>query len=173
MSDIDPELVDPVEVEVPEEVELAPPASDLSVEDLVASLESAVRDRDEYLALAQRTQAEFENHRKLAQRRLEDEVERRVSAFAERLLPVLDAVDGALTHGATEVEPIANALLLALEKEGLSRIDPVGEPFDPAVADAVVHEPGEGGDHIVSEVLRAGYAWHGRVLRPAMVKVTD
>ena len=44
---------------------------------------------------------------------------------------------------------------------------------DPTVAEAVVHEPGEGGDHIVSEVMRAGYTWQGRVLRPAMVKVTD
>jgi molecular chaperone GrpE len=173
MSDVDPELSEPVEVEVPEEAELASPATDLTVEDLVASLEATTRERDEYLALAQRTQAEFENHRKLAQRRLDDEVERRVSAFAERLLPVLDAVDGALAHGATEVEPIATALLLVLEKEGLARIDPVGQPFDPAVADAVVHEPGDGGDHIVSEVLRTGYSWQGRVLRPAMVKVTD
>jgi molecular chaperone GrpE len=158
---------EPVEVEVPEPVDVP------SVEELIELLTTVSGERDEYLALAQRTQAEFENHRKLAQRRLEDEVERRVSAFAEKLLPVLDAVDGAISHGATEVEPIATALLLALEKEGLSRIDPVGEPFDPAVADAVVHEPGQGGDHIVSEVLRTGYAWQGRVLRPAMVKVTD
>ena len=126
-----------------------------------------------YLALAQRTQAEYENSRKLAQRRLEDEVERRVSAFATQLLPVLDACDGALAHGATEVEPVATALLQALEKAGLSRLDPLGQPFDPAVAEAVVHEPGGGGEHVVSEVLRAGYAWQGRVVRPAMVKVTD
>jgi molecular chaperone GrpE len=52
-------------------------------------------------------------------------------------------------------------------------VSPTGEPFDPAVAEAVVHEPGDGGEHIVSEVLRAGYTWNGRVLRPAMVKVTD
>jgi molecular chaperone GrpE len=173
MSDVDPELTDPAEVEVPEEADLASPATDLTVEDLVASLEATTKERDDYLALAQRTQAELENYRKLAQRRLEEEVERRVGGFAERLLPVLDAIDGALAHGATEVEPIATTLLLVLEKEGLSRIDPVGQPFDPAVADAVVHEPGEGGDHIVSEVLRAGYSWQGRVLRPAMVKVTD
>ena len=177
MSDVDPatepETTEPTEVEVVEEAELASPATDLSVEDLVSDLERVSNERDEYLALAQRTQAEFENSRKLAQRRLEDEVERRVSALAERLLPVLDACDGALAHGAAEVEPVANALLLALEKEGLSRIDPLGQPFDPAVADAVVHEPGGGGEHVVSEVLRPGYAWHGRVLRPAMVKVTD
>ena len=77
-------------------------------------------------------------------------------ALVERLLPVLDACDGALAHGATEVEPIVAALLGALEKEGLVRVDPIGEVFDPTVAEAVVHEPGDGGDHIVSEVMRAG-----------------
>jgi molecular chaperone GrpE len=53
------------------------------------------------------------------------------------------------------------------------RIAPLGRPFDPTEADAVVHEPGEGGEHVVAEVLRPGYSWRGRVLRPAMVKVTD
>ncbi len=117
--------------------------------------------------------ADLDNFRKQSQRRLEDEVVRSSGGLVERLLPVFDACDGALAHGATEVEPIASALLGALAKEGLVRIDPLGEPFDPAVADAVVHEPGGGGDHIVSEVMRAGYTWRGRVLRPAMVKVTD
>lgn len=148
-------------------------AAEVTVEDLVTDLERLASERDELLATLQRTQADFENHRKQAQRRLEDEVGRRVGALVERLLPVLDACDSALAHGATEVEPVAGALLLALEKEGLSRIDPSGQPFDPAVADAVVHEPGGGGEHVVSEVLRTGYTWQGRVLRPAMVKVTD
>lgn len=155
------------------EVAAAPPATELSVEELVGLLEQVTKERDDYLGLAQRTQADFENHRKLAQRRVDDEVQRVVGGLVERLLPVLDACDGAVAHGAAEVEPIAGALLLTLEKEGLTRIDPVGEPFDPAVADAVVHEPGGGGEHVVAEVLRAGYAWQGRVLRPAMVKVTD
>ena len=148
-------------------------AEDLSVEQLVEALETVTAQRDEYLAAAQRTQADFENFRKLAQRRLEDEVQRSVGALVDRLLPVLDAGDGALAHGASEVEPIVAALLGALEKEGLTRLDPVGELFDPAIADAVAHEPGDGGDHVVAEVLRAGYSWRGRVLRPAMVKVTD
>ena len=169
MSDVEPE---------PDEAAVAAPSSEepvveLSVEQLVEALEQTTAQRDEYLALAQRTQADFENHRKLAQRRVEDEVHRVVGGLVEHLLPVLDACDSALAHGAAEVEPIAGALLLALGKEGLERIDPVGEPFDPAVADAVLHEPGAGGEHIVAEVLRAGYTWRGRVLRPAMVKVTD
>lgn len=162
-SEPDEPAAEPGEAEVPE----------ITVEDLVADLERLAAERDEFLALAQRTQADFENHRKQAQRRADDEAQRVVGGLVERLLPVLDACDGALSHGASEVEPIAVALLMALEKEGLERLDPAGEPFDPTVADAVVHEPGTGGDHVVAEVLRPGYAWRGRVLRPAMVKVTD
>ena len=146
---------------------------DISVETLVADLERLAGEREQFLDAYRRTQADFENFRKQAQRRQDEQVARLVGGVVERLLPVLDACDAAVAHGAVEVEPIASSLLGALEKEGLVRIDPLGEVFDPAVADAVVHEPGEGGDHVVSEVMRAGYSWQGRVLRPAMVKVTD
>ncbi|MDQ2649048.1 MAG: nucleotide exchange factor GrpE [Actinomycetota bacterium] len=150
-----------------------PPGEPLTAESLLETLEEVTAQRNEYLATAQRTQADFENFRKLAQRRLEDEVQRALGSFVDRLLPVLDACDAAVAHGSTEAEPIMSALLGALEKEGLVRIDPAGEPFDPAIAEAVVHEPGGGGEHTVAEVLRTGYSWQGRILRPAMVKVTD
>ncbi len=145
----------------------------ISVESLIADLERVNTERDEYLDALRRTQADFENFRKQAQRRTDEAVQRSLGGFVERLLPVLDACDAALSHGATEVEPILTALHQALEKEGLSKVAPIGEPFDPEVAEAVVHEPGGGGDHIVTDVLRAGYLWNGRVLRPAMVKVSD
>ncbi len=87
------------------------PSAPSTVEGLLEALEQAVGQRDEYLALAQRTQADFENYRKLAQRRVEDEVQRVAGGLVERLLPVLDACDGAVAHGAAEVEPIAGALL--------------------------------------------------------------
>ena len=95
----------------------------------------------------------------------------------EKLLPVLDALDLARAHGSTEgdvsgLEQVGNALLAVLQKEGLERIDPLGEPFDPTEAEAVLHEAGDGGEPRVAEVMRAGYRWKGRVLRPAMVKVT-
>jgi molecular chaperone GrpE len=168
---------DEVEAEV-DEIEAAAEAAhaavaDISVESLIADLERVNAERDGYLDALRRTQADFENFRKQAQRRLDEAVQRSLSGFVQRLLPVLDACDAALSHGATEVEPILTALHQALEKEGLSRVAPVGEPFDPEVAEAVVHEPGGGGDHIVTDVLRAGYLWNGRVLRPAMVKVSD
>jgi molecular chaperone GrpE len=161
----------PAGAEAPEPGADAP--AEVSVESLVADLERVTAERDQFLAAYQRSAADFDNFRKQAQRRLDDDVVRSVGALVERLLPVLDACDGALAHGAGEVEPIASALLGALEKEGLVRIDPLGEVFDPTVAEAVVHEPGDGGEHVVSEVMRAGYSWQGRTLRPAMVKVTD
>jgi len=176
MADIQPDRGDDDVVEGELVDDVGPPvedAAEVSVETLVADLERVTAERDQFRDAYQRAAADFDNFRKQAQRRLEDEVARASGGLVERLLPVLDACDGALAHGAAEVEPIASALLLALEKEGLARVAPLGEVFDPTVADAVVHEPGDGGEHIVSEVMRAGYTWQGRVLRPAMVKVTD
>ncbi len=162
-----------VEGELLDDVDPVATPVEVSVESLVADLERVVTERDQFRDAYQRSAADFDNFRKQAQRRLDDEVVRSSGGLVERLLPVLDACDGALAHGTTEVEPIAAALLGALEKEGLVRVDPIGELFDPTVADAVVHEPGGGGEHVVAEVMRAGYTWRGRVLRPAMVKVTD
>jgi molecular chaperone GrpE len=140
---------------------------------LEVDLELLLSERAQYLDAYRRAQADFENYRKQAQKRQDDAVVRALGGFVDKLLPVLDACDAALAHGATEVEPVLAALYGALGKEGLERIDPKGAPFDPAEAEAVVHEPGAGGDQVVSEVLRPGYRWRGRVLRPAMVKVTD
>jgi molecular chaperone GrpE len=153
-------------VEVTDDLQAAADALEVDLELLLA-------EREQYLDAYRRAQADFENYRKQAQKRQDDAVVRALGSFVEKLLPVLDACDAALAHGATEVEPVLAALYGALGKEGLERIDPKGAPFDPAEAEAVLHEPGEGGEQVVSEVLRAGYRWRGRVLRPAMVKVTD
>jgi len=140
---------------------------------LEVDLELLLAEREQYLDAYRRAQADFENYRKQAQKRQDDAVFRSLSRFVEGLLPVLDACDAALAHGASEVEPVLAALYGALSKEGLERIDPKGSPFDPAEAEAVMHEPGEGGEQVVADVLRTGYRWQGRVIRPAMVKVTD
>src|SRR5690606_17219593 len=136
-------------------------------------LELLLSERAQYLDAYRRAQADFENYRKQAQKRQDDAVVRSLGTFVERLLPVLDSCDAALAHGADEVEPVLTALYGALGKEGLERIDPKGEAFDPPEAEAVMHEPGEGGEQVVAEVMRPGYRWRGQVLRPAMVKVTD
>jgi molecular chaperone GrpE len=146
---------------------------ELTVETLLEDVERLARERDEYLDALRRTQADFENYRKRMMKQQADQAEAVASRLVEDLLPVLDACDGAVQHGATEVEPVFAALLGALEKAGLERIDPHGEPFDPNRHEAVMHEPAADGDEdtLVTDVMRRGYAWKGRVLRAAMVKV--
>ena len=128
-------------------------------------------ERDDYRDALQRVKAEFDNYKKRVAREEVEQRERAAAALAEKLLVVLDACDAAIGHGATDVEPIAKVLGELLEREGLVRLAPEGEPFDPNHHEAVMHEPGDGGEAIVVETLRTGYEWKGRVLRPAMVKV--
>lgn len=138
-------------------------------------LEMAEAAGEMYLADLQRVSAEFANFRKQTDRRNREVAGRARSDVAERLLPVLDACDLAVSHGDTAAEAIRSALVTALEPVGLEVIDPLAAPFDPNLHEAVVHEPvgddSEGGAQIVIEVMRRGYGWDGRILRPAMVKV--
>ncbi len=136
-------------------------------------LEMLAAERDLFKDLAQRTQAEFENYRRRVAATQADEIDRATGRIVESLLPVLDACEAAFSHGVEGVEPIWSALIGVLQKHGLEALDLQGGEFDPALAEAVLHEPAddESGPPIVSEVLRTGYRWKGRVLRAAMVKV--
>lgn len=149
--------------------------ADVSVEGLLDDVERLTAERDDYLDKWRRGQADFENSRKRLQREATDAATHATGRLAEDLLPVLDACDAAIGHGETSVEPIFAALLQVLEKNGLERIDPTGEVFDPTRHEAVMHEaPGPDDDpalSLVTEVLRIGYVWNGRVVRAAMVKV--
>lgn len=123
---------------------------------------------------ALRLQADFENYRKRVTAQQADEIDRAAGKIVESLLPVLDACEAAFAHGADGVEPIWSQLMGVLQKQGLEALDLTDQPFDPALADAVVHEAGDGhadGGPVVSDVLRTGYRWKGKTLRPAMVKV--
>ncbi len=128
-------------------------------------------ERDEYRNTLMRVKAEFDNYKKRAAREEIEVRERAAEALADKLLVVLDACDAAIGHGAEDVGPIAKMLADVLEREGLVRLVPEGQPFDPNQHDAVMHEPGDGGEALVVETLRTGYQWKGRVIRPAMVKV--
>jgi molecular chaperone GrpE len=130
-----------------------------------------VIERDEYRDTLLRVKAEFDNHRKRVAREEIDLRERANENLAEKLLVVLDACEAAIGHGSEDIGPIAKMLSEVLEREGLVRLAPTDEPFDPNLHDAVMHEEGDGGDPIVIETLRTGYQWKSRVLRPAMVKV--
>ena len=144
-----------------------------ALEDAVTSLERVTTERDDYLELARRVQAEFENYRKRVDAQRVEQIARAAESLVVELLPVLDACDAAIAHGATDVEPILASLSTTLLKQGLAKDEAVEVAFDPNQHEAVLSEPGDGTDDgpVVAEVLRAGYHWNGRVLRPAMVKV--
>lgn len=136
-----------------------------------ADLELLARERDEYLDSLRRLQADFENYRKRMLKRETEHLERAAEALVVKLLDVLDTAQLAVDHGGgEEVTQVTTKLFEVLGKEGLDVIDPRGEPFDPNRHDAVAHEAGDAAPEVV-EVMRTGYAWRGRVLRPAMVKV--
>ena len=130
-----------------------------------------VAERDQYKDIALRLQADFENYRKRVTTQTELDVGNATGRIADALLPVLDACEAAFAHGVDGVEPIWSALMGALQRQGLEAMDLQSKPFDPALAEAVIHEPGDEGEPVVSETLRTGYLWKGRVLRAAMVKV--
>ena len=149
-------------------------ASEVEAPDVDLEVEPEVPLADEYKELAQRVQADFENYKKRVLKQQTEYMERAAEHLVEKLLPVLDTADLAVAHdeGNASLHQVVTALNEVLAKEGLERIDGVGEPFDPTQHDAVLHEPGDGGDPVVGEVMRAGYKWKGRVIRPAMVKAT-
>lgn len=131
-----------------------------------------VKERDEWKDRAQRIAAEYENFRRRTATQRNDEIDRATARLAEALLPVLDACEAAFLAHPAEVEPLFNLMLSELKKQGLESMNLYEQPFDPHLADAVLHEAGEEHAHpVVSEVLRSGYTWNGKVLRPAMVKV--
>jgi molecular chaperone GrpE len=155
-------------------------ASELEAD--LAKLSQLESERDEYLDTLRRVQAEFENYRKRVIKEQTALVDRATSGLVEQLLPVLDSFELALKNldaaGSDDIESVRKGvelvyaeLLGVLEKAGLSRIEAEGKPFDPNVHEAVMQEEGDG-EPVVTDVLRTGYTLKGRVLRPAMVKVT-
>jgi len=145
----------------------------VTVEDLVVALEAVTAERDQHLADLQRVSAEFQNFRKQTEKRNSDFAAQAGSRVAEALLPVLDACDAAAQQGVEGVEPIAGQLRGELERAGLQVIAEIDAAFDPNLHEAAMSEPGDDDQDgpIVAQVLRTGYAWNGRVLRAAMVKV--
>src|SRR5215210_3833610 len=136
---------------------------------LLADLDKLAAERDDYLEQLRRVTADFDNYRKRILKQQTEHLERAAEGLVEKLLAVLDTFDLALAHG-EGFEQVYGTFVGVLEKEGLERINPLDQPFDPNEADAVAHEDADDGP-VVADVLRPGYRWKGRVLRPAMVKV--
>jgi molecular chaperone GrpE len=155
-------------------------ASELEAD--LARLSQLQSERDEYLDTLRRVQAEFENYRKRVIKEQTALVDRATEGLVEQLLPVLDSFELALKNfdaaGGQDTESVRKGvelvyaeLLGVLEKAGVSRVEAEGKPFDPNVHEAVMQEEGDG-EPVVTDVLRTGYTLKGRVLRPAMVKVS-
>jgi molecular chaperone GrpE len=180
MSDIEEAIEEePQSVEDPEVEEEADELEAASeVEGDLDQLVAVAAQRDEYLALAQRTQADFENYRKRVARESAIAAERGVGKLAKELLPALDSLDRAL-EAAEEGDPLLEGVRLvrselhaALARVGIEPFSPVGETFDPTEHEAVAQHPVEGASSgTVVEVYQSGYRLNGSVLRPARVAV--
>ena len=155
--------------------------AEAAVETDLSELEQLQGERAELLDTLRRVQADFENYRKRVLREQTALVERATERLVEELLPILDSFDGALGGAAADnaeaekvrdgVVGIRTQLVTVLEKAGLERIDATGAEFDPNEHEAVLQDDGDG-DPRVGEIMRTGYRLKGRVLRPAMVRVT-
>jgi molecular chaperone GrpE len=174
MVDVTGEEDSPVEVARAKEAaahDATVAAEVVAEEALEHDIATLLGERDQFKDIAMRLQADFENYRKRAQVLQADEVDRATGRLVEALLPVLDACEAGYAHGYEGVEQIWSVLLGTLQKQGLEALDLTGRPFDPNEAEAVMHEEGDGGEPVVTEVLRTGYRWKGKTLRAAMVKV--
>ena len=161
------------------EVEAADPAArtpdDVAADDFVEmrSMEALL---DERTADLQRVKAEFDNYRKRVERDRVAQADQAVAAVLSHLLPVLDDVDRAREHGEVTggFKSVADTLETSLAKLGLERFGEAGDAFDPLLHEAVTHQhSGEVTAPTCVAVLRPGYRFAERLIRPAMVAVAE
>jgi molecular chaperone GrpE len=161
-------------------------AGEPSGEEDPANEEEALREKEEaeepstneYLELAQRIQADFENYRKRAVREAAAAGERAKSGLVRELLPIVDNLERALAsaeegeqHLAEGVRLVHAELIAVLERNGVEQFNPAGDKFDPSEHEALsVREDGEPG--LVLDVVEKGYRANGTILRPARVVVS-
>jgi molecular chaperone GrpE len=134
----------------------------------------------EYLELARRTQAAFDNYRKRMTRENAAAADRGASKLAKELLPALDHLDLALKAASGHEDVVRGfamvhgELIAALGRVGIQSFSPEGEPFDPSEHEAMAQRPVEGAESgTVVEVYQQGYRINGTVLRPARVVVAQ
>jgi molecular chaperone GrpE len=146
-----------------------------------AEMAKLTADLEELRQSMLRSQADFANYRKRIEKERFEDSKRATARVIEGLIPVIDGFEHALAaHRDAEeyenyrkgFELIYKQLLDSVTKLGAERIDPVGKPFDPHLHQAVDRqETSEHKDGTILQVFQPGYVFHGRVLRPAMVRV--
>jgi molecular chaperone GrpE len=145
-----------------------------------ASEPEAAEQPEDYLGLAQRIQADFENYRKRAAREAAAAGERAKSGLVRELLPIVDNLERALVsaeegeqHLAEGVRLVHSELIAVLERNGVKQFDPAGDKFDPAEHEALSMRAEDGAEPgVVLDVVEKGYRANGTVLRPARVVVS-
>ncbi|MFT8390480.1 MAG: nucleotide exchange factor GrpE [Sporolactobacillus sp.] len=152
------------------------------VEEQAAQIDKLMKENQELKNRLLRAQADFDNFRKRTNKEKTDARKFRAQDIVTDMLETLDnferamAVETMSEDGAAlkkGMEMVLNKLKLALEKEGVQPIEALGKPFDPNVHQAVMQEASEAHESgIVIAVLQQGYTLNGRILRPAMVKVS-
>jgi molecular chaperone GrpE len=150
----------------------------VEIEGELDQLVSTAAERDEYLALAQRTQADFENYRKRVARDAALAQERGVAKVAKELLPALDNLDRAIEAAADEdpllagVRLVRSEIAAALARVGIEAFAPLGEAFDPNRHEAMAQQLVDGAaSGTVAEVYQNGYRMGETIIRPARVLV--
>jgi len=146
-----------------------------SVKKLKEKLKDAEAKAKEHLDNWQRAQAEFVNLRKRDEEAKGDFMKFATAGLIEELLPVLDSLSLAVSHGDKGVEQVYAMFLKILKQRGLEELNPVGEAFDPSKHEAIamVETNDQTKDHTVMDVLQKGYALNGKVIRPAKVRIGE
>ena len=156
------------------------PAAAEDAPEVVDPLAEAESARDQYLALAQRTQADFDNYRKRAARDAAASGTRAKASLAREIIPAVDNLERALASASEAEQALADGVRLvhaemvgALARGGIAAFDPAGELFDPVHHEALTTRPEEGVEAgIVLDVVEKGYRLGDLVLRPARVVVS-
>ena len=159
--------------------EAAAEQPEMDLETALAQIEKVGAERDEYLDLAQRKQAEFANYRRRTEGVRQEAYDDGRRDAVKELLPVVDNLERALAAAGEEenslrsgVEMVLRQTKDALAKMGVEEIDPAGQPFDAELMNAVMQGTSDEGEPgTVCMVLQKGYKLGERVIRHAMVKV--
>jgi len=169
--------------ERPERAGESPSAEQEQVERDLDELGETQRERDEYLELAQRTKADFENYRKRVAKETSEATARGRAELARELLPAIDNLERALEAGQDPsahealvegVGMVRDELHARLRAAGVESFDPTGEKFDPQLHEALQTRPDEDTESgVVLETVEKGYRLNGQVLRAAKVVVSQ
>jgi molecular chaperone GrpE len=159
----------------------APPAGEAVEQDIKALLTETESKRDEYLELAKRTQADFENYRKRMAAEVQAASTRGKGEVAREVIDAVDNLERALAAAGEGdslvggVEMVLNGLRETLSRNGVEAVDPAGEKFDPQWHEALSMAPAAGGVAAgqVVEVMQKGYRLGEQLIRPARVVVSE